>query len=168
METLTHLGTWPNSMQEFVMFSSPAFFFNLPILISCQSIPPACANFTSYLNIALGLVFEITPSSFQTRNITVPDSCFLDTWPTPSGCGQQKYKDPPIPVSVLSKLLVHKSTYAWTPNIPSGKGTAPVRKMTTWLTLSASCVRSRHHTATKNNPPNVRRPRISIFRAMSP
>ena len=56
------------------MFSSPAFFFNLPILISCQSIPPACANFTSYLNIALGLVFEITPSSFQTRNITVPDS----------------------------------------------------------------------------------------------
>ena len=40
--------------------------------------------------------------------------------------------------------------------------------MTTWLTLSASCVRSRHHTATKNNPPNVRRPRISIFRAMMP
>ena len=23
--------------------------------------------------------------------------------------------------------------------VPSGKGTAPVRKMTTWLTLSASC-----------------------------
>ena len=104
------------------MFSSPAFFFNLPILISCQSIPPACANFTSYLNIALGLVFEITPSSFQTRNITVPDSCFLDTWPTPSGCGQQKYKDPPIPVSVLSKLLVHKSTYAWTPKYTFREG----------------------------------------------
>merc|ERR1719328_330679 len=76
-------------MKEFVMFSSLAFFFNLPIL-----------------NIALGLVLEMTPSSCQ-------------TWPTPSGWGQQKYTDPPI---------------------PSGNGTAPVRKTTTWLTLSASWI----------------------------
>ena len=29
--------------------------------------------------------------------------------------------------------------------LPSGKGTAPVRKMTTWFTLSASCEYSRYH-----------------------
>ena len=109
-------------------------------------IHPASAYFTSYLNIALGLVFEMTPSSCHTCNPKrFPFSYALPgyltntirLWPTEV----HRASHPCINLNwIACSTIIYQQLHCHVRiMVPSGKGTAPVRKMTTWLTLSASC-----------------------------
>ena len=82
-----YLGAWPSSMKELVGFSSPAFFFNLPILMKLVVNSGALLVkrlfkrswvrfdvflrllFRGHLKIALGFVFEITPNNCHTFKV---------------------------------------------------------------------------------------------------